>query len=349
MAIDLTRQDARRLRWQSQLLGGSELAPADVVRRAVALQGQDLPAVLQAIAIRSKPGTGVQEVRDAFDRGELVRSWPMRGTLFATTPEHLAALLCFTGDRIRAMAARRRAELGLDEAVISRGRETLREALAERPLLRAEALAVWEAAGIPAADGRGYHLLMHLSVEGLIHWGAFDPSGSQQYLTLSVPRAPDDPDAALAEVVRGFVRARGPVTEADLAWWTKLPKATLRRAAAAAGDLVEVQVQGRPAWIVGEPQIPGPSGVTLVPGFDEWILGYADRSLVAGEKMLAALVPGNNGIFRPAVLVDGVVVGTWRWPRTARAAAAPVLDIVEPVPAATRRRIERTVEAWPHR
>ena len=247
MAIELTRQDARRLRWQSQLLGGSELAPADVVRRAVALQGQDLPAVLEAIAIRSRPGTGVQEVRDSFDRGELVRSWPMRGTLFATTPEHLAALLCFTGDRIRAMAARRRAELGLDEAVISRGRETLREALAERPLLRAEALAVWEAAGIPAADGRGYHLLMHLSVEGLMHWGAFDPSGSQQYLTLSHPRTPDDPDAALAEVVRGFVRARGPVTEADLAWWTKLPKATLRRAAAGSTGTAGPGDAGAPA------------------------------------------------------------------------------------------------------
>ena len=347
--MELTRQDARRLRWQLQLLGGSELAPADVVRRAVALQGQDLPAVLEAIAIRSRPGTGVQEVRDAFDRGELVRSWPMRGTLFATTPEHLAALLHFTGDRIRAMAARRRAELGLDEAVVSRGRETLREALAERPLLRSEVLDLWGSAGIPTTEGRGYHLLMHLSVEGLTHWGSFDPSGSRQYLTLSGPRAPEDPDAALAEVVRGFVRARGPVTEADLAWWTKLPKTIVRRAAAAAGNLVEVQVEGRPAWVMGEPRIPGPSGVTLVPGFDEWILGYADRSLVAGAKMLAALVPGNNGVFRPAVLVDGVVVGTWRWPRTARTPAGPVLDVVEPVPAATRRRIEQAVQAWPHR
>ncbi|MCC9197418.1 winged helix DNA-binding domain-containing protein [Arthrobacter sp. zg-Y820] len=351
MAIELSGRDARRMRRQSQLLGGSDLAPADVVRRAVALQGQDLPAVLQAIAIRSRPGTGVQEVRDAFDRGDLVRGWPMRGTLFATTPEHLAALLAFTAERIRTMAARRRAELGLDEAVLDSGRETLRTALQEQPLLRSEALALWEAAGIKTAEGRGYHLLMHLSVQGLVHWGAFDPSGSQQYLALSAARPPDDPEAALAELVRGFVLARGPVTEADLAWWMKLPKRTMRRAAAAAPDLVEVRVEGRPAWIVGEPQVPGKSGVTLVPGFDEWILGYADRSLVASPEMLAALVPG-NGMFRPAVLVDGVAVGTWRWPRTSRpsrAAAEPVLDIVERVPAATRRQIERALAAWPHR
>ena len=349
MGIELTGRDARRLRWQSQLLGGSDLAPAGVVRRAVALQGQDLPAVLQAIAIRSRPGTTVQDVRGAFDRGDLVRSWPMRGTLFATTPQFLGVLLDFTGDRIRAMAARRRAELGLDEAVICRARETLRQALQERPLLRSDAMELWEDAGIGTADGRGYHLLMHLAVEGLVHWGPFTPDGTQQHLVLSEPHHPGDPDAALAEVVRGFVLARGPVTEADLAWWTKLPKTMVRSAAAAAGDLVEVRVEGAPAWIVGEPPVPAQSGVTLVPGFDEWILGYADRSLAATPAMLAALVPGNNGIFRPAVLVDGVVVGTWRWPRTSRPAREPVLEMVEPVNPATLRRIKQALAGWPHR
>src|SRR5690606_39133832 len=50
---NLTLVEARRARWASQLLGGSALTPAQVVDRAVALQGQDLPAVMRAIAIRS--------------------------------------------------------------------------------------------------------------------------------------------------------------------------------------------------------------------------------------------------------------------------------------------------------
>ena len=54
----------------------------------------------------------------------------MRGTLFATTPQQLAALLFFTGHRIRAMAARRREELGLDDGVLARSREALLPALA---------------------------------------------------------------------------------------------------------------------------------------------------------------------------------------------------------------------------
>nr|WP_231707288.1 winged helix DNA-binding domain-containing protein [Arthrobacter sp. zg-Y919] len=340
------------MRGQSQLLGGSYLAPADVVRRAVALQGQDLPAVLRAIAIRSRPGTTVQDVRDAFDRGELVRSWPMRGTLFATTPEHLATLLSFTAERTRNMAARRRAELGLDEVVLSKGREILLEALGKRPLRRAEVLELWSEAGIETADGRGYHLLMHLSVEGLAHWGRFSETGTEQLLTLTAAGAPGDSGAPagaeLSAVLRGFVLARGPVTEADVAWWTKLPKTVVRKAAAGVEDLVQVEVDGTPAWIIGDPEIPGPSGVTLVPAFDEWILGYADRSLVAGPAMLAAIVPGGNGVFRPAILDDGVVVGTWRLPRTSRATPEPVIDLVERISPAKQKAVAQAVADWPH-
>lgn len=366
MNAELSAVQARRHRWRVQLLGGSDLEPADVVRRAVALQGQDLPAVLAAIALRSRPGTTIADVRAAFDAGALVRSWPLRGTLFATTPDRLAALLHFTAERIHRAAARRRAQLGLDDQVIERAREVIREALAAGPLRRAEALGHWEAAGIATDAGRGYHLLMHLAVDGLLHWGPFTETATEQLLTLSTAAPPEDPDAALADAVRGYVLARGPVTESDLAWWTKQPLTLLRRALGAAEDLVQVSMAGTPAWIAEEslgsderagrsgPTVSsaetGPTGVTLVPGFDEWILGYADRSLVASPAMLRALVPGGNGVFRPAVLVDGVVVGTWRRPRrsagSSPAATAPIVELVEPVSASTRREIERAIERW---
>ncbi|GAA2184046.1 winged helix DNA-binding domain-containing protein [Brooklawnia cerclae] len=336
------------MRWQAQLLGGSGLPPAAVVRRAVALQGQDLPAALRAVAIRSEPGTTVARVRASFDAGELVRSWPMRGTLFVTSPEHLATLLYFTAERTHRASARRRHQLGLADHAIERARELLRAALADRPLRRAQVLAIWDAAGIPTTGGRGYHLLAHLSVDGLTCWGPFDEAGSEQLLTLASLPQPPDPEASLAEVVRGFVAARGPVTEADLAWWTKLPKAVLRRAASTVGDLTDVRIDDVPGWVIGDPQIPDRSGVTLVPGFDEWILGYADRSLVASPAVLEALTPGGNGIFRPAILLDGRVVGTWRVPRSAGVPGMPVAEIVEPIAPRAHRAIDRALALWPH-
>lgn len=334
------------MRWHAQLLGGSTLSPTEVVERAVALQGQDLPAVLRAIAIRSAPGTTVADVRAAFDRGELVRSWPMRGTLFATTPTLLAAILAHSSERTHRSTATRRAALGIDDAVLDRARGALSDALSERMLTRADALAALESAGVATEAGRGYHLLMHFAVDGLHHWGPFDETGEQLLVRTA---ARDDDVPGLTDLIRGIILARGPLTEDDLAWWTKLPKGVIRPALAAVPDVVTVTVDGRPALAVDPPteDLP-PTGVTLVPGFDEWILGYADRSLVATPEVFAALVPGSNGVFRPAVLLDGTVVGSWRVPIRKGRPSDPIVDIVARVSAADRRRIDAALAAWPH-
>jgi len=331
---NLTATQARRARWANQLLGGSALTPTQVVDRAVALQGQDLPAVMRAIAIRSAPGTTIGDVKAAFDRGELVRSWPARGTLFATTPQHLANLLSLTAERIHRSTVTRRAQLGLDDATLARALE-----VAPRDATRAEVLQAWDSAGLEPGGGRGYHMIFHHAVGGSWHWGAF--RGDQQLLTsTAAPAADPDP---LPAIVRGLATARGPVTENDLAWWLKLPKTSVRRAL---NGLTEVRVEGERAWIAGEIADPGDTGITLIPGFDEWILGYERREFTATSAMQKALVPGNNGVFRPPILVDGVTVGTWQHRSKTRREAT--FELVESVPAATAKRIARAVEAWPH-
>lgn len=342
-------------------------SPTDVVRHMVAMQGQDLGQVLRAIAIRAAPGTTLADVRAAFDRGELVRSWPMRGTLFVTGPDDLPVLLARTAERIRRAMAPQRLERDLDDATIERAAATADAALAESPQSRSAMLAAWEAAGIETGRGRGYLLILLLAIGGRVHWGPFD--GTDQLLVSRARRtaqplersaAHDDGRAAgLAPIARRYVASRGPVTVDDFAWWTGLPKADARAAFARAAGLGEVTVGGEPMWAVtdapdgasvGERRAAGRSGVVLVPGFDEWILGYRHRSHTASPAMLRAMVPGGNGVFKPVVLVDGRAVGTWRWPPQRGASPArPILDIVEPVTTPTLARIERALEAWPHR
>ncbi len=58
------------------------------------------------------------------------------------------------------------------------------------------------------------------------------------------------------------------------------------------------------------------SRIHLLPGFDEYVLGYKDRGDVLAAEHASKIVPGNNGIFMPALVVDGQVVGTWTRTRT---------------------------------
>jgi hypothetical protein len=57
--------------------------------------------------------------------------------------------------------------------------------------------------------------------------------------------------------------------------------------------------------------------VHLLPGFDEYLLGYGDRTAALDREHSQAIVPGGNGMFKPTIVVDGEVVGTWK--RTLRA------------------------------
>jgi hypothetical protein len=48
----------------------------------------------------------------------------------------------------------------------------------------------------------------------------------------------------------------------------------------------------------------------LLPGFDEYLLGYTDRSHVLAKVHNASVIH-SNGIFKPTVVVEGQIVGAW--------------------------------------
>lgn len=345
--LEIGARDARLMRLRAQLLDGPQSSsPREVVEHGVAFQGQDLPAVLRAIAVRSAPGTTIDEVRAAFDAGQLVRGWTMRGTLFVTTPIHYRALLAQTAARVERGSGTRRLALGLDDATVVRAEKVARKAVSKQAVSRSEMLEQWRAAGVPVDSQRGYHLIFLMGLRGVVQWGPF--RGDEQLLVAAGAAVSET--APLSELVFGYLRSHGPATLEDAAWWFALPKTLVRAAIAELGAaVVEVIVDGVVNLLIAEQTVPGPGAgrtpVRLLPGFDEWFLGYRDRELISSPAMRAAIVPGGNGVFRPIVIVEGRVVGTWRRPPRSREAIVELLETVSPD---TRRAIDDALERWPH-
>ena len=52
--------------------------------------------------------------------------------------------------------------------------------------------------------------------------------------------------------------------------------------------------------------------VYLLPGFDEFVLGYGDRGAVLDPAFADRICPGGNGVFSPTVVLDGQIRGTWK-------------------------------------
>jgi hypothetical protein len=304
-----------------RLVGPGEPDAAAAVRWLTAMQAQDFRGALTSVALRTERGS-TQGVEAALSAGQIVRSWPLRGTLHLVAAEDLLWLLDLTASRQLTGAARRRAQLGIEDAAIGRAGELAETALRDRgPLRRAELFAAWEAGGVSTAGQRGYHLLWHLAQASTVCLGPVK-DGEQLVVLVSEwvrdPRRPDR-DEALGELADRYFRSHGPATVADLARWAGLPIRDVRAGIAVARPgLDRLDVDGTEYLLD-----PGASerletcrrqarGVFLLPGFDELLLGYGDRSAVLPAEFADQIVPGGNGMFKPTVLSDGRVVGTWR-------------------------------------
>jgi hypothetical protein len=311
----------RRLRLLSQHLDGrTSSTPGDVVRRMLAMQGQDLPGAKWSVGLRTA-GCTLADVDAALASGEIIRSWPMRGTLHLVPGEDIGWMLNLTAARTLRSLTTRHSELGLDEATVELGRKVATELLeGGRSATRAELLAAFEIAGITTTGQRGVHLLGRLHQTQDLCLGPMRGTDQQVVLLREwVPRRRMlEHDEALGEFVRRYFVSHGPATLRDFGWWTKLP---LRDAAAglalARPDLEELVIDGTSYWMAaGLADEVGSSGasakVHALPGFDEFLLGYQDRSAILAADYAQAIVPGNNGMFQPTIVADGRVIGTWR-------------------------------------
>lgn len=305
-----------------QLAGPRPATPVEAVRRSMAVQGQDYPGALTSVALRTVARSR-DDVVAALDAGEVVRSWPMRGTLHLTAAEDLPWLTGLLGPRVLAGSPARRRALGITDDDVENARLVALAVLAGgRRLRRAEVLAALADGGVDVAGQRGYHLLWYLSQTGTLCLGPTD--GREQLYVLAdewidAPRRLD-PDEALAELAGRFFRGHGPATLKDLVRWAGLRVTEARAGLAAVRDeLACLEVDGVEHFL--DPAVPDllaahrrqAAGTFLLPGFDEFVLGYGDRSAVLDPQFADRIVPGGNGMFRPTVVHGGRVVGTWQW------------------------------------
>jgi hypothetical protein len=332
--------DILRMRLRAQLIeGGSEARPHDVVSHLLAMQAQDYAGALWAIGLRLRDST-LADIERAIAERTIVRTWPMRGTLHFVAAEDVRWLLPFLAPRVVGRAANRERQLGLDPVTFARSRELFEAALTGgRRLSRPQAMAMLEADGIATDGQRGYHILWRLAQEGLLVLGPME--GKQQTFALLEEWVPAEKGAsilaasreeALARLAARYVVGHGPATASDLARWAGL---TRREAATAldaiASTLESAEHDGERYWFAPhtaatiasasaaardtlEPhRRPETPRVQLLPGFDEYMLGYTGRSHQLGEHLerYGSKVAA-NGMLAPTLIVDGRAIGTWR-------------------------------------
>lgn len=135
---------------------------------------------------------------------------------------------------------------------------------------------------------------------------------------LGTPVAHDDERSARVELVRAWLQAFGPATEADIKWWFGTTVTAVRQALAAL-DAVAVDLHGTPGVALPDDVEPEPEPepwAALLPGLDVTTMGWAQRDWYLGDHR--AQVFDGNGNAGPTAWWNGRVVGGWRQDPDAR-------------------------------
>lgn len=323
----------RGMRLANLRLSRSGTSARDLTDWFGAMQAQDLASGKWSLGLRL-PGATERDIDAALANGEVLRTWPMRGTIHLIHPENARWMLELTGVRALQGLQKRWEYLGLDRTTIDKAADVLGQELRGKRLTRSECLARLADAGIQSGGGRSYHLLWHTAQTGVTCIGPNE--GTEQTFVLLDEWAPQqrtlDRTEALTLLARMYFRSHGPTTRADFQGWTGLTAPDTKTAISAA-DLTRATWAGREVFYIPA-EYPDPPPALLLPGFDEYMLGYKDRSLFIDPAHARTIVPGGNGMFRATVVARGRVIGTWQRKVLAKRVRI-TLDLFSAIPKST--------------
>lgn len=297
------------------------------------VQSQDPAAAEWGLGLRVAGGTQAG-VRAAFwEERRLVRTYGLRGTVHVFAADELPLWMAAMAGHAEVTGDAWYGRAGLDEAqgdaIVAAIGEALQGRSLSRDELAAEVVArtgewaapvmrsLWGEALAPAAYA-GVLCFAERSSGRAVYAQAHEWIGGWRDV---------DPQAALVETCRRYIRTYGPVTHQDLSRWLRVKASQARELLAAMGDeitqvsvIAEPGTLGQAAWVMSEDAgrdwEPAQPAVNLLPRYDAYVIAAGQRELIQPAAIKAWLTSPSLNRFEGAtglrvLLADGVIVGVW--------------------------------------
>ena len=290
--------------------------PEQIVSHLLAVQAQDWPMAKWALGLRI-PGSKESDILDSFNGGKILRTHTMRPTWHFVSPEDIQWLLQLTSPRVQKLNALYYRKFNLDTKVFSKAMNVMQSALHNHHYLtRDEIKAKLAQVGIEASLIRLAYIIMYAELEGLICSG---PRKGKQFTYALIEEKVKNSktrsnEEALFELVARYLKTRGPATVNDMSWWSGLTIADVKKGIQLLQDeLGTFDLEGReyfyyPSSLDSKPKKP----VTfLVPDYDEYGIGYKDRSIYQ-KPDFGSSKRKHDPVYKHAICVDGFFRGLWK-------------------------------------
>ena len=307
LSLRLTNQQICDTRFRS---------PHDLVVWLGAVQAQDYASARWSVGLRLSHSTSA-DIEEAIRDREVVRTWVLRGTLHIVAAEDVRWMLRLMGPRITAKSAGVYRQAGLTDKVFEDGFLLLENALqGEKQLMRSQVVELWENAGITTNNQRGYLMLARAGLEGRICLGPMRDK-QQTFVLLDewIPHTKEfTREESLVEIGKRFFASHGPATIEDFMWWCGCTRSDARQTIdMLARRLIQVSIEEKEYLYIPHnfKTTKQTNNTFLLPGFDEYLLGYTDRSLIIKETHRHQIYP-KNAVYPGLIIIKGRVRGIWK-------------------------------------
>ena len=311
-----TSADITKQRLIAQQLSGTSLNTAtEMVRWFGAVQAQEYAQTKWGMGLRL-PHLSDASIENEIMKGAILRTHLLRPTWHFVTAEDISWLLQLTAPRVEAINAFMYRKLELDTAIFYKCNRIILKILNDgKHLTRDEINTAFKKNKIEANGLRLSYIMMHAELEGVVCSGK--RRGNQFTYTLLeeiIDKSKTcNKEEALAELAKRYFQSRGPATVRDFATWSGLTiKECLRAIEMQRSNLEKLVFENNdhyflPAQKQAKKTMPG---IQLLPIYDEYIMGYKDRSAILEFKNTSA--PAHPFYFDCMIIDKGQIIGTWK-------------------------------------
>ncbi len=290
--------------------------PQEIVHHLGAIQAQDY--AMAKWAIGSRCHASEKNIEEAIDAAKIMRTHILRPTWHFVAAEDIYWLLDISGPQVKRIVIAYLKKYGFDVEKLNRINASIEKILAgNNYLTRDEIMLALNIKPTTGESGLGGPIMMYAELEGLVCNGRM--RGKQSTYALLAERVvkPNNllsREEALAKLAKRYFESHGPATLLDFSWWSGFSPTTCKLVICSIqSELNSVDIHNQTYWF-GTPFIHEDyfrKSIHFLPAFDEILIAYKTREVsILREHQSKAFT--HNGIFKPIILDNGKVIGTWK-------------------------------------
>src|SRR5581483_7596589 len=310
MDISLTRLLNQRL------IGNKLVNTQEAVEYFGAVQSQDFPAAKWSLGIRLKNSANI-DIEKTYNEGLILRTHIMRPTWHFVAPSDIRWMQKLTSGRVKTLMGHYNRRLELTDKIFIKSNTVIAKALQDHNFLtRKELKKVLKEVGIITDTQRLAHLIIWAELDGIITSGPM--RGKQLTYALVDERIAKTKELSreesLSKLILKYFQSHGPAQIKDFVWWSGLTTKDVNEGINMVGSkLSNITLNGKIYWFLTEAKNMEEEiqNVFLLSVYDEYFIGYSDRSDILSEEYRKKL-PIGNALLTSLLIIDGKVKGTWK-------------------------------------